>query len=278
MSLCNFMEGSNDMLSLTLLKMNLKKNYMLMIVFSAVLVMYMAVMVWMFNPDDIEQLMSMLDLFPADLMKAMGFSSLITDFTSYLASWLYGLLMFGFPMVYCILLSNRLVARMVDNNSFAYLLSTPNSRSKIILTQGAYAILSLLALFVVLFGTGVFFSALILPGLLDVPAFFQLNVTTFLLNLLVMMICFFASCLFNDSRSALGVGSAIPIAFLLMNMLGGASEQAEILQRLSIYGLYDPVDLVQGKSVWFCNLGYTLAALLLFGGSVLVFRKKQLPL
>ncbi len=57
----------------------------------------------------------------------MGFSGLVTDLTGYLASWLYGLLMFGFPMVYCIILGNRLVARQVDSGSFAYLLSTPHS-------------------------------------------------------------------------------------------------------------------------------------------------------
>jgi ABC-2 type transport system permease protein len=120
-------------MSFTLLKAVFKKNWTLLLIFFGALTMYMAVMVSMYDPSDMEALTSMLKLFPAELMKAMGFSELITDLTGYLASWLYGLLMFGFPMVYCIILGNRLVVKMVDNSSFAYLLSTPNSRVKLLL-------------------------------------------------------------------------------------------------------------------------------------------------
>jgi ABC-2 type transport system permease protein len=266
------------MLSWTLLKTTAKKNWVLLLIFFAVLTMYTTIMISMFSPEDMSQIMSMLDLFPEDLMKAMGFSALITDLTGYLASWLYGLLMFGFPMVYCIILGNRLVAKMVDNSSFACLLSTPNSRTKIIMTQGLYALASLTVLFAALFGLGVFVSAVMQPDQLDIAAYFKLNVTTLLVNMVVMMISFFSSCLFNESRSALGLGAGIPIAFLLMNMLGGVSEQAIILKKVSIYGFYDPVLLVKDGQTWGLNLIYGSVVVVLFVSAVLIFKKKRLPL
>jgi ABC-2 type transport system permease protein len=256
----------------------MKRNWLLLTIFFGVLTMYMGIMISMYNPDDMQSISSMLDLFPEDLMKAMGFSNMVSDLTEYLASWLYGLLMFGFPLVYCAILGNRLVAKLVDNSSFACLLSTPNSRSKIIFTQGLYALLSITALFAALFGIGVFFSSVMHPGLLDISAFLSLNLTTLLVNMTVIMISFFFSCLFNESRLSLSFGAGLPIAFLLFNMLGGASDKAEVLKKLSIYGWYDPVDLVHGAvNILQLNLIYATAVIGLFAAGLLIFKRKQLP-
>lgn len=265
-------------MSFPLFKTILKKNWTLLLIFFGVLTMYMTIMVSMYDPNSMESLLSMLEMLPPDLMNAMGFGSMITNLTGYLASWLYGLLMFGFPMVYCIILGNRLVAKMVDNSSFAYLLSTPNSRVKIIVTQGIYALASVVLLFTALFVVGILVSSVMHPGALDIGAFFRLNVTTMLVNQVVMMVTFFFSCLFNDAKMSAGFGSGVPILFLLTNMLGNTSGNLEILSRLSIYGFYDPVELVQGSSIVAINLAYAGIALILFAASVVVFNKKRLPL
>ena len=121
----------------------------------------------MYDPNDMEALTSLIKLFPEELMKAMGFSNIVTDLTGYLASWLYGLLMLG----------NRLVAKMVDNSSFSYLLSTPNSRIIIIVTQGVYALTSAAVLFAALFGIGVLICVVMFPNtgsdIYDIIGFFH---------------------------------------------------------------------------------------------------------
>lgn len=265
-------------MSMTLFRNTLKRNWVLLAIFLGVLSMYMAVMLSMYDPDDMEALSTMIKLFPPELMKAMGFDSIVTDLTGYLASWLYGLLMLGFPLVYCIILGNRLVAKMVDNSSFAYLLSTPNSRVKIIMTQGIYALASVAALMTFVFGLGVLLCAVVFPGMLDVGQFLRLNFTTMLVNMTVMMISFFFSCVFNETRFSLLFGAGIPVVFLLMKMLGGVSKGGSIIKKASIYGFYDPVKLVAGESMVSINLIYIAMILVLFGGGVLIFRRKRLPL
>ena len=240
--------------------------------------MYLSVMIAMFDPDDMNALNEMIGMFPEELMKAMGFSNLVTDLTGYLASWLYGMLMTALPVVYCIILGNRLVAKMVDNGSFAYLLSTPASRNRIILTQGVYAILSVIALFAAVTGAGIFISEATFPGLLDISAFWKLNLTTALVNILALMIAFFFSCVFNDAKFSLGFSSAVLIGFILMNMLGGTSDKFIILKEISIYGIFDPVEIVRGAGTAWINLGFSGASVLLLTASVLIFRRKQLPI
>jgi ABC-2 type transport system permease protein len=186
--------------------------------------------------------------------------------------------MFAFPMVYSIILGNRLVAKTVDNGSMAYLLSTPNSRDKIIVTLGVYALLSILLLFIGIFSLGVIASEMAFPGLLDIGGFLRLNVTTLLVNMAVVMISFFFSCLFNETRLSLLFGAGIPIIFLLMNMLGGISEKAKIFKQLSIYGLYDPVKITEGGETLVLNLIYAGIAVVLFIAGIIVFNRKRLPL
>lgn len=265
-------------MSMPLFKTMFRHNWLLWMIFYSVSAMYLVVMVYMFSPEDMSYLASMLELFPEDLMKAMGFSQAILNVTDYLASWLYGLLMIGFPMVYCIILGNRLVAKMVDDSSFAYLLSTPNSRTKIVVTQGIYALVSLLTMFAAIFGTGVLLCELLFPGLLNIRGFFWLNVTTMLVNMVVIMISFFFSCLFNDTKGSLSFGSGLPIVFLLMSMMGGVSERTEILKRFSIFGLYDPIEVAQTAKYMPVNTVYLILIAALFVGGILVFRIKQLPL
>ncbi len=266
------------MINLPLFRSTLKRNWILWLIFVSVISMYLVVMIAMYDPDDISAIMSMIELFPEDLMRAMNFSSAVTDLTSYLASWLYGMLMTAFPLAYCIILGNRLVAKSVDNGSFAYYLSTPNSRVKIISTLGIYAVLSTAFMFAATFGIGVVLSEATFPGLLDIPSFLKLNVITMLVNTVAIMITFFSSCLFNEVKNSLGIGAGITIFFYLMNMLGGVSSDAEILKKISIYGFYDPVNVVRGGITWDINLIYICIIVVLFVSSILVFKKRRLPL
>lgn len=265
-------------MSWTLFKMTMRKNWPLLLIFFAVIAMYITVMISMYNPDDEKLLASMLEMFPEELMNAMGFGDVVNGLTEYLASWLYGMLVFAFPMVYCIILGNRLVAKMVDNSSFAYLLSTPNSRAKIILTQGVYALTSIFILFIALFGLGVVASEISFPKLLDINGFLKLNLMTMLLNMLAMMICFFFSCLFNETRFSLGSGGGFLIISFLMNMLGSANEKLVVLKKLSIYGLYEPVGIIRGEPYIAIYFLYFAFSLLLFIAGVLIFNRKNLPL
>ena len=129
-----------------------------------------------------------------------------------------------------------------------------------------------------MFGAGVAAAEISFPGLMDINAFFKLNVLTMLVNVLAMSIAFFFSCLFNDSALSNGAGAGTLIAFLLMRMLGGASEKLEILKDISIYGIFDPVAVVTGNEQMWLYAFYAVASLLLLISGVYIFSKKRLPL
>lgn len=265
-------------MNLTLLRMTFQKNALLGGIFLGVMFLYSAVMVSMFSPDSLEALNAMFKVLPPEMMKAFGFSGAFNTLVGYLASWLYGLILTAFPMVYCIILGNRLVAKTVDSGSIACLLATPNSRTKIVVTKGVYAICSIALMQMIVFGFNLLLCKALFPDeTVDVPVFFQLNLTVMLVNVSVMAITFFFSCLFNDSRRALGFGCVVPVGCLLLNMLGNASEDAEVLKACSIYGWYDPVGIANGDDTLIVNLIYLSITVVLFLAGVFIFRRKRLP-
>lgn len=266
-------------MSLTLFIATLKKNLFLAILFFLIMVMYSTVMINMYNPESMDALNSMFKVMPPNVMKALGFNGVFMNLFGYLASWLYGLILTAFPMVYCILLGNGLVSKTVDSCSISCLLSTPNSRNKIIITKGLYALISVFIMQMMIFGFNFLLSASMFPNeSMDIAVFLKLNITVALVNMTVMAIVFFFSCLFNNPKYALGFGAGVPIAFLLFNMLGNASQDAEILKNISIYGWYDPVGIVNGNATVGVNLIFIVIITVLFVSSVIIFKNKRLPI
>ncbi len=265
-------------MSLPLLKATLKRNYMLFFIFLGVLTMYTTIIIGIYDPEDTKALMDMIATVPQGMMDAFGFTEPITDLTSLVASWLYGLLMLAFPMVYSILLCNRLMSKSIDSGSMACLLATPDSRVKIIVTKGVYALLSIGLLQMLVFVIGSVFSEYILPGHLDILGFFHLNLTTMFVNMLVFIIAFFFSSFLSEYKYAIGFSSGVPIMFMLFKMLGDASETLEIFNEISIFGWYSPIDVAREGIFAPINYLYIILILGLFIASVVIFKYRKLSI
>ena len=181
-------------------------------------------------------------------------------------------------MFYCIVTANRLVAKLVDNGSFAYLLMAPVSRRTIIVTKGVFLLSSIALLFVFLHVAGGAVCRMFFGEMLNQRVFLQLNLNAALIVMLVGMICFFYSCLFNTAKLSLSFSAGVNIAFLLLFMLGGVSSQSEPLKKLSIFSLLDTQRILEGSGTAGLDLLLIVVILVLFGLSVWVFDRKNLPI
>lgn len=256
----------------------MKGNAGLFCLIAYVMLMYFTVMAYMFDPTDTAAMSSMLELLPKGLMSAFGFDSVSTNLTSFMADYYYGFLVFVFPMIYSIVTANRLVARMVDNGSFAYLLMAPVPRRTIIITKGIYLLTSIGVLFVILHLAGGMVCRILFGSMLNQEVFLRLNINAALLAMFVGMICFFYSCYFNESRLSLSFSSGVTIGFLLLFMMGGVSPDAEFLKDLSIFSLLDTRQILDGGGTVGLELLLIMMILILFGLSIWVFDRKNLPI
>ena len=264
-------------MSWTLFKATLRANWILGLVFAGILLIYAPTAVGMFNPDSAAEIEAMLSLLPEPIWKAMGFVDLGTDLTVYLANYLYGFVMIAFPMIYCSILANRLIARHVDRGSMAYLLATPNTRVRIGVTQALYLVVSLAVVLGINVAVTLVMAEGMFPGRLDVSAFLALNWLTYLALLAAGAAGFVSSCSFSETRYSLAVGAGVPGLFFVLRMLSGLGEETEWLGYLSVYSVIS-IDRILTAPSYALNATLVLlpATALLLAAGVLIFDRRSL--
>ena len=117
------------------------------------------------------------------------------------------------------------------------------------------------------------------PGELDVPAYLVVNAGLLCLHLALGGFCFFASCLFNESRLSVALGAGVPVLFFLIRMLANMGGRLEKLKYATVFTLFDPTGLFRGDSAAYAGAAVLLAlGLGFYALGTAVFSRRDLPL
>ncbi len=263
----------------TLYKEESRRNIKLLVIFTAILFMYTSVIVYMFDPAMTELLKGMTDMMP-EVMAMFGMQSIGTTLTSFMANYLYGFLYLAFPLAFEIMIAQRLVERHVERGSMVYLLSSSgNKRGRLALTQASVLISSIIVLIAVNTLVGVACAAIMFPGELDIAAYLMINLGCICLHLALSGLCFFASCISNDSRLFLSVGVSIPVIFYLIEMLANIGGRLENLKYFTIFTLFDTDLIMAGDSKSYIMMAVLLLlAVIFYILGIKCFEKRDLPI
>ena len=261
----------------TLLKREIKANYILTLIFVGVLTMYGTMIVSMYDPKLGDSLAMMAESMP-QLFAAFGMLDVSSTLLEFISNYLYGFLLVAFPLVYIVLLSGRLISRYVDRGSMAYLLATPCRRRKIIVTQLFSMLLGIVTLTSYVTVLCIAVSQAMFPGQLDIQKFLFVNVGLLGLQIFMAGICFCSSCIFNEAKYATGVGAGLCIAFVLLQMVSQVGEKFEAIQYVTPLTLFNPKAIVAGNenAMLYCGILYAMGLVLFAVGSV-VFCKRDIP-
>lgn len=264
------------MLNGALYARGMKGSVKLLLILAAVLAMYVVIIVSMYDPEMSKLLDGYIELMP-QLMAAVGMTAGATSLMGFLCSYLYGFILLIFPMLFCILRGNGLVAKHVDESSMVSLLSAPVRRSTIALTQGAVLVSGTLLLTVYITALEWFSGAYYFPGQLDLGELLQVNAGLFCLHLCLGGICFFASCLFSETKYSLGVGAGVPILMYVFQMMANMGGKAENAKYFTLFTLFQPEELAAGEpSAVAGALALLALGIVLYGAAVAVFTRKDL--
>lgn len=265
-------------MNLTLFKRELQSNYKIFLMIFAVLLMYTSVVTSMFDPN-LGQILQQFSQTMPELMSAFGMSNPGSTLIEFMASYLYGFIYVVFPLIFEIIVANKLVAKYIERGSMAYLLATPVSRQTIIRTQLSMLWISLALLIVLLTASQIIISSILFPNQLDFSRLIYLNVGLYCLHLALSSICFFSSCLFNELKTSYLIGAGVPILFILIQMLSNIGEKLDFLKYFTVLTLFNAQEIAANEG----NHLHLLACLLLIGIILYVlgayiFTKRDLPL
>ena len=265
------------MINMALYIHGLKSSLKTLLLFTVILVMYFLVVIWMYDPALKQSLDQFSETMP-ELMAAFGMNMQESTLTGFISTYLYGFMMLIFPMVSSILLANKLVASAVDRGSMAYLLASPNTRIKIAFTQAKVLASGLLLLIALTAAFGLAVSAWLFPGELELKGYLWLNVGVLLLQSFIAGFCFFASCLFNETKYCLALGAGVPCLAYLIQMLANIGDQMENLKYATFFSLYSPEKLVAGETAAYWGIAILgVGGILFFALGVIIFNKRDLP-
>ena len=266
------------MLNAALFRREMKNSWKLLALFAAILTLYITMIIRMFDPDMAEILQQFQKAMP-DLMAAVGMLGEDASLTGFLTSYLYGMILLVFPMLYSILRSNALIAKYVDRGSMAALLSAPVSRSTVVCTQFAVLCTGTILLLVYCTALEMAVIRLLFPEEAAADALLRMNLGLLALQLFLGAFSFLCSCAFRDSRRSAAVGAGVPILMYILQMLANMGGKLEPVKYCTVFTLYSPRGLAAGDAN--ASLG---SAVLLFGAFVLffasltIFHRKDLPL
>ncbi len=265
------------MIAWPLLKRETKANYKLLLIFMGVLTLYASMIIAMFDPKLGESLALMAESMP-QLFSAFGMTNVSATLVEFCANYLYGFLMVAFPLVFIIILANKLVARYVDRGSMAYLLATPVKRGTLIFTQMKILCGALFLLVAYVTALSLIVSETMFSGEMDIEKFIYLNIGCYCLHIFLAGVCFLPSCIFNDAKYATGVGAGVCIAFLLIQMIGQVGEKFEKLKYITPLTLFDTAAILSGDSaaLWQCGALLIAGLAMMFLGMA-IFCKRDIP-
>lgn len=235
------------MISIPMLKQNLKACLVPFVIIFAFLVMYTTVIIYMYNPELAEMLEGYQEALP-EMMAAVGMTGVASSLLEWIQIYLYGFIMLLFPLIFIIIAVNKLVMGFIDNGSLAGILATPNSRGKMIMTQLLSLYLWLFMLMLCITVVGILSAKALFPDELDISSYLCLNAGTLMLWFAVASITFLAACIFSDAKYYYFVGAGIPVLFFFFHMMGNMGEDLEFLKYATIYSLLPAEQLIAGSN------------------------------
>lgn len=262
----------------TLLAKELRANLFVSLVIAAVLAMYIGVIVSMYDLELGESLDAMMQSMP-EMFAAFGMSVQATTLIDFMLNYLYGFLLTIFILVLILIMVNKLMVRYLDRGAMAYLLATPNSRTRIALTMVGAMVAILVALMAVVTALEAGFAEAMFPGELDMQALMQVNAGLLALWLAMAGLCFLSACLFSNATAALWVGGGLNILFFLMQMASKVGDKFEFLENVNPLTLFDYYGLAEGDaSAAGGAIALAVGAAALFAAAVAAFDRRDLSI
>lgn len=88
-----------------LFKREMKGSVKLLVIFGAIITMYVSIIINMYDPEMMKMLDGFVEIMP-ELMAAVGMTANAASLLGFMVSYLYGFILLIFPMLFCILRGN----------------------------------------------------------------------------------------------------------------------------------------------------------------------------
>ena len=266
------------MINWALYKHGIKSNYKIVLLFFALVTMYITSIVSMFNPDAMSVMEEFARSMP-EVMAMVGMTGDATTYLGYLITYLYGFIFLVIPFIATIIVAINLISTHVDSGSMGYLLASPNSRKTIIITQILVLQTFIIALITYCTVLTIISSEAMFPGELDIAKLITLNIGLLVLHVFLGGIAFLSSTVPNDTKLSISFGAGIPLVFFIIQMLANVGGKLENLKFITIFSMFQAHELINGETNAYLLIGIMfILSIILYFSAFYIFKKKDMSI
>jgi len=216
---------------------------------------------------------------PKGMLAAFGLEQgmSITSVPDFLSTEYYSMIFLVLMALFTLSLAAKLLSHLVEQGSMTYILSTPISRIKVLLTIiGVF----ITGLFLILFCNFTFSyvgSILVGEKIKDLSAFFNLHLVGFLFFFAIGGYCFLFSTLLTEEKKAVAYAGGLTLLFYLLDLMGRLSDKFEMTRYMSIFYLYQPSEILKNNTnILSVSLILLIIGFITYFAALFIFKRRNL--
>lgn len=217
---------------------------------------------------------------PSTVKTVFGISenARIDTFEAFISGQFFARIWVMLMALYGIQTANAVLAKMVDDGSLAFLLSTPVSRSEILATQ-TVVLMSTTAILVAATILGLYFGTFCSRIKINYARYFRLGLLGVAFFSLIEIYSLFFSAWFVEEERALAYASGLTLAFYGLDIVGGLSSKLSWLKNYSLFQWFQPQEVLEGTidPTW-TIIGLSVASALLWYLTKKLFETQDLAI
>jgi ABC-2 type transport system permease protein len=192
------------------------------------------------------------------------------------------------PLVYTVVVGNKLFASQIDRGSMAFILSTSIKRSKIAFTQMFFFVISLVIMFLITATCDVIL-ALTIKNSLAIDKVLLLNLGLLLFTIAMGSITYMFSAIFNYTKYSISLGGGLALVFFISKILGlfGSDlfmnmgigiEPMAFFNNITLISLFNTSSILESTTTYLVQFAILIAiSITCFSVGAIWFTKKDIP-
>lgn len=245
------------------------------------IILYEGLLTWVFPViSEIPAVNEVAESIPSAVKTVFGVSdeARVDTFEAFISGQFFARIWVMLMALYNVQTANELLAKMVDDGSLAFLLSTPVPRDELLSTQ-VLVLFSGNALLVAATLLGLYGGTYCFGISVDHWRYFRFALLALAFYSLIGAYSFFFSAWLAGEDNTQTFAAGLTLAFYALDVAGGLSDKLSWARKVSLFRWYPSQDVLEGTvDPGGAILGLSAGALILFRLGIQVFTEKDLAL
>ena len=267
------------MINIPILKKNFREHIWLWGIVTAVLVLYLFLLLGTYAPDGKAGVILLFSGLPSAVQTALGAGNYGLSLSGILGGYFWENIFTLVPFVVSIPVAASFVAGKLESGAFAWILSAPVEREKLLFTQIYSFTFALFALFFVNCLVGIVCGLAFCGSYFVISEFLLMCLGGFCLHFCLGGLLFVMSAMCDEKALAVMITTGIVLLFYILKMLASLGGIFGYLKYVTIFSMYLADDVIDGGMFFIWKYPVLiLAGVLLYWLSMRIFEKRDLPL